>query len=254
MSVQLKYVDPNRPRGLLSRAYAWFSGTRLARFISAKVVWKVDPYLLRATRGRFGLGLVLPTALLVTRGAKSGAVRRNAVIYFHDGDRVTIIASKAGYEKHPAWFHNLRAHPDVTFGGIRMRATVVEDEAERGKAVDARRPRLRALRGVPARRRKGQPDDPDCPTHRERVRRRRVSDRASALALAHGATDRFARGRVACWRDLHARGPARLFASRVGGDHPRLDIQRAWATTHRPSSLRSPRVSRKRFAGCSASS
>ena len=131
MPVQLKYVDPNRPRGLLSRAYAWFSGTRLARFISAKVVWKVDPYLLRATRGRFGLGLVLPTALLVTRGAKSGAVRRNAVIYFHDGDRVTIIASKAGYEKHPAWFHNLRAHPDVTFGGIRMRATVVEDEAER---------------------------------------------------------------------------------------------------------------------------
>jgi deazaflavin-dependent oxidoreductase (nitroreductase family) len=86
---------------------------------------------LRATRGRVGLGLVLPTALLETRGAKSGAVRRNAVIYFHDDDRVTIIASKAGYEKHPAWFHNLLAHPDVTFGGIPMRATVVSDENER---------------------------------------------------------------------------------------------------------------------------
>ena len=57
--------------------------------------------------------------------------RRNAVIYFHDGDRVTIIASKAGHEKHPAWFHNLDANPDVTFGGIPMRATVVGDEAER---------------------------------------------------------------------------------------------------------------------------
>ena len=77
------------------------------------------------------MGLVLPTALLETRGAKSGAVRRNAVIYFHDEDRVTIIASKAGDEKHPAWFHNLRAHRDVTFGGIPMRATVVSDEAER---------------------------------------------------------------------------------------------------------------------------
>jgi deazaflavin-dependent oxidoreductase (nitroreductase family) len=77
------------------------------------------------------MGLVLPTALLETRGAKSGAVRRNAVIYFHDKDRVTIIASKAGYEKHPAWFHNLRAHPHVTFGGIPMRATVVGDENER---------------------------------------------------------------------------------------------------------------------------
>ena len=130
MPTQLKYVDPRRPRSLFSRAYAAFSTTRLGRFLSAKVVWKVDPYLLRATRGRVGMGLVLPNALLETRGAKSGAVRRNAVIYFHDGDRVTIIASKAGDEEHPAWFHNLRAHPDVTFGGIPMRATGVRDEAE----------------------------------------------------------------------------------------------------------------------------
>jgi deazaflavin-dependent oxidoreductase (nitroreductase family) len=133
MPTQLKPVDPNRPRSLFSRAYAAFSSTRLGRFISANVVWKVDPYLLRATRGRVGMGLVLPTALLETRGAKSGAVRRNAVIYFHDEQRVTIIASKAGAEKHPAWFHNLRAHPDVTFGGIPMRATVVSDEDERDR-------------------------------------------------------------------------------------------------------------------------
>jgi deazaflavin-dependent oxidoreductase (nitroreductase family) len=131
MPTQLKYVDPNRPRSLFSRAYAAVSSTRLGRFISAKIVWKVDPHLLRATRGRVGMGLVLPTALLETRGAKSGAVRRNAVIYFHDENRVTIIASKAGHEKHPAWFHNLRTHPDVTFGGIPMRAAVISDEAER---------------------------------------------------------------------------------------------------------------------------
>jgi deazaflavin-dependent oxidoreductase (nitroreductase family) len=133
MPAQLKYVDPNRPRSSFSRAYAAFSATRPGRFISAKVVWKVDPYLLRATRGRVGMGLVLPTALLETRGAKSGAVRRNGLIYFHDDDRVTVIASRAGDDKHPAWFHNLRAHPDVTFGGIPMRATVVNDEAERDR-------------------------------------------------------------------------------------------------------------------------
>ncbi len=133
MPTRLKYVDPNRPPGLISRGYASLSSTRLGRLISANVVWKVDPYLLRATRGRLGMGLVLPTALLETRGAKSGAVRRNAVIYFNDEDRVTIVASKAGDERHPAWFHNLRAHPDVTFGGIPMRATVVSDEAERDR-------------------------------------------------------------------------------------------------------------------------
>jgi deazaflavin-dependent oxidoreductase (nitroreductase family) len=127
----LKHVDPNRPRGWFSRAYAALANTRLGRFMSVHLVWKLDPYLMRATGGRLGMGLVMPTALLETRGAKSGAVRRNAVIYFHDGDRVTIVASKLGHEKHPAWFHNLRAHPEVTFGGIPMRATVIGDEAER---------------------------------------------------------------------------------------------------------------------------
>jgi deazaflavin-dependent oxidoreductase (nitroreductase family) len=131
MPTRLKHVDPNRPPGLFRRAYAALANTRLGRFMSVHVVWRLDPYLMRATRGRIGMGLVMPTALLETQGAKSGAVRRNVVIYFHDRDRVTIIASKLGHEKHPAWFHNLRAHPDVTFGGTAMRATVVDDEAER---------------------------------------------------------------------------------------------------------------------------
>jgi deazaflavin-dependent oxidoreductase (nitroreductase family) len=133
MSARLKYVDPTRRPGPFSRAYAAFSNTRLGRFLSIHVAWKVDPLLLRLTRGRLGLDLTIPTALLETRGARSGTVRRNAVIYFHDGDRVTIVASKLGLPQHPAWFHNLRAHPDVTLGGVPMRATVVDDEAERDR-------------------------------------------------------------------------------------------------------------------------
>lgn len=131
MTARLRYVDPTKPPGRLGRLVAALANTRLGRFLSAHVVWKVDPYLMRATRGRLGMGLTMPTALLETRGAKSGALRRNGVIYFHDGDRVTIVASKLGYPSHPAWFHNLRANPDVTLGGVPMRATVVEDEEER---------------------------------------------------------------------------------------------------------------------------
>lgn len=131
MPARLKYVDPKRRPGAFSRAYAAFSNTRPGRFLSVHVVWKVDPFLMRVSRGCIGLDLTIPTVLLETRGAKSGLVRRNVVIYFHDGDRVTIIASKLGFEKHPAWFHNLRVHPDVTLGGIPMRATVVSGEAER---------------------------------------------------------------------------------------------------------------------------
>lgn len=131
MPARLKYVDPNRPPSLFSRIYAALANTPLGRFLSVHVVWKADPYLMRATRGRLGMGLVMPTALLETRGAKTRELRRNVVIYFHDGDRVTIVASKLGLPEHPAWFHNLEADPDVSFGGIPMRATVVGDETER---------------------------------------------------------------------------------------------------------------------------
>src|SRR5213076_2065343 len=102
-------------------------------WVSQKLVWRLDPYLLRLTGGRLGFGLLLPTALLETRGARTGEARRNAVIYFHDGDRVTIVASKLGLPEHPAWFHNARANPDVVLGGEQFRAQIVEDEAERAR-------------------------------------------------------------------------------------------------------------------------
>jgi deazaflavin-dependent oxidoreductase (nitroreductase family) len=131
MIARLKHVDPERRPGALSRASAAFANTSLGRFLSIHFVWRVDPWLMRLTRGRVGMGVGVPTALLETRGARSGLPRHNAVIYFHDGDRVTIVASKLGLPQHPAWFHNLRAQPDVTLGGIPMRAQVVAGEAER---------------------------------------------------------------------------------------------------------------------------
>jgi deazaflavin-dependent oxidoreductase (nitroreductase family) len=133
MTAALKRVDPHRNRGRLYRAYAAVSATRPGRFFSVHLMWKIDPHLMRLTRGRLSMALVVPTALLETRGARSGTLRRNVVIYFHDGDRVTVVASKLGLDRHPAWFHNLRAHPDVTFGGMPMRATVVTDAAERDR-------------------------------------------------------------------------------------------------------------------------
>jgi hypothetical protein len=77
MSARLRYVDPNRTPSLFSRIYAALANTRLGRFMSVHVVWKVDPYLMRATRGRLGLGLAMPTALLEMLGAKTGELRRN---------------------------------------------------------------------------------------------------------------------------------------------------------------------------------
>ena len=131
MSDALRYVDPEAPRGRLYRVYARLVGTRAMGWFSRRVAWKVDPVLLRLSRGRVLLGMLLPTALLETRGARTGRPRANAVIYFHDGDRVTIVASKLGQPRHPAWFHNLVAHPEVRLGGRPFRAEVVEDTVER---------------------------------------------------------------------------------------------------------------------------
>jgi hypothetical protein len=43
------------------------------------VGWKVDPYLMRLTGGRLGVGLMIPTALLETRGARTGRERKKAL-------------------------------------------------------------------------------------------------------------------------------------------------------------------------------
>ena len=46
-------------------------------------------------------------------GAKSGALRTTPLLYIPDGEDLLIVASKGGYPKHPAWFHNLRANPET---------------------------------------------------------------------------------------------------------------------------------------------
>jgi deazaflavin-dependent oxidoreductase (nitroreductase family) len=57
---------------------------------------------------------VPPTLLLDHVGAKSGTKRTTPLTYARDGEAYVIVASKGGHPKHPAWFHNLRAHPDVS--------------------------------------------------------------------------------------------------------------------------------------------
>jgi deazaflavin-dependent oxidoreductase (nitroreductase family) len=55
-----------------------------------------------------------PMLLLDHVGAKSGTKRTTPLVYVADGDNVVLVASKGGYPKNPAWFHNLKANPDTT--------------------------------------------------------------------------------------------------------------------------------------------
>ena len=75
-----------------------------------------------------------PMVILHTTGAKSGQERVSPLIYYPDGERVVLIASKGGAPTNPDWYHNLRANPEVTIEigteTKRMRARITE-RAER---------------------------------------------------------------------------------------------------------------------------
>lgn len=107
--------------------------------------------LFRVSGGRVGGRMPVtgsPILLLHHVGAKSGKHRVSPLIYVPDGEDVAIVASKGGVNRHPAWFHNLRANPDTEVelpreGRRRVRARVAEgEERERlwAKAVEIYKP------------------------------------------------------------------------------------------------------------------
>jgi deazaflavin-dependent oxidoreductase (nitroreductase family) len=64
---------------------------------------------------------------LTTVGAKTGQKRQSTVARFPDGeDAWLVVASAGGSAHHPAWYHNIAAHPDqvwIEFGGRQLRVT-----------------------------------------------------------------------------------------------------------------------------------
>ncbi len=55
-----------------------------------------------------------PLILLTTTGAKTGQPRIAPLMLVADGNRILAVASKGGHPKHPEWYLNLLAHPEVT--------------------------------------------------------------------------------------------------------------------------------------------
>jgi deazaflavin-dependent oxidoreductase (nitroreductase family) len=94
-----------------------FARSKAGGWFAINIANPIDRRLLRRTRGRFGLFLGQPVGLLETVGARSGKPRTAPLLYREEDGRIVLIASKAGAERHPAWYHNLVAHPEVAFTG-----------------------------------------------------------------------------------------------------------------------------------------
>lgn len=82
----------------------------------------------------------LPMLILTTTGAKSGLLRESPLCHIVDGEGYVIAASKGGHPKHPHWFLNLVANPEVTVevGEEKFPAiATVPEGSERRRLYDA---------------------------------------------------------------------------------------------------------------------
>lgn len=94
-----------------------------------KYFGKVHGLLYRVSGGRFGdrMGWI-KVALVETVGRKSGKRRTAPIACYPYRDSVVVSASNSGQEKHPAWFLNMQANPDVTVQMGKERYQAVAEE------------------------------------------------------------------------------------------------------------------------------
>ena len=77
-------------------------------------IFRIHDAVYQKTNGWIGhRTLGVPSLLLHTVGAKTGAARTTSLSYARDGGNYLIVASKGGYPKAPGWYHNLKADPNV---------------------------------------------------------------------------------------------------------------------------------------------
>ncbi|WP_407445649.1 nitroreductase family deazaflavin-dependent oxidoreductase [Rhodococcus sp. (in: high G+C Gram-positive bacteria)] len=122
------------PKGLNSKAtipiMKWMSRVNVAAY--------------RATGGRVGgkwrVGSAfpwgIPVCLVTTTGRKTGQPRTAPLLFLEDGDKVVLVASQGGMAKHPLWFRNIQANPEVTVqikSRVRKMHARVATDAERAE-------------------------------------------------------------------------------------------------------------------------
>ncbi len=103
--------------------------------LALKAMNRVHRMVLGATGGRLGWRASgMPVIELTTTGRRSGQPRATMLTSpYQEGSTIVIVASRGGDDHHPAWYLNLKDHPEVTVsvGGKppqRMRAEIADPE------------------------------------------------------------------------------------------------------------------------------
>ncbi len=86
----------------------------LVRFFM-RWVTRLNVAVFRASKGRLMSRFIggYPVCVVTTTGARSGKIRRIALIHLPHGDLKLLVASQGGMERNPVWYHNIVANPDI---------------------------------------------------------------------------------------------------------------------------------------------
>ena len=116
----------------------------MSEYIPSPRDWVADQVeLYEGSQGTQGLTLRdtgLPVIIVTNRGHKTGAVRKTPLMRAVDGNSYILVASQGGAPKHPLWYHNLKAEPNVEIRDeadvYSMRVREVVDSVERQRLWD----------------------------------------------------------------------------------------------------------------------
>ena len=121
----------------------------MSEYIPSPSTWMAEQVeLYEGSGGTEGLTLKdtgLPVIIVTHRGRNTGAIRKTPLMRVADGNNYVLVASMGGAPKHPVWYHNLKAEPNVEIRdetevySMRVRQVVDLDEKQRlwGIAVEA---------------------------------------------------------------------------------------------------------------------
>jgi deazaflavin-dependent oxidoreductase (nitroreductase family) len=124
----------------LQRAIRRAAASGPGSWLFARVLHRIDNPVYRLSRGRHtftSLLAGLPIVMLTTTGARSGQPRSVPIVGLPTDQGLAVIASNFGQNRHPAWYHNLRAHPEatITVDGRTRPVRAVEVDGERRRRI-----------------------------------------------------------------------------------------------------------------------
>ena len=116
----------------------------MSEYVPSPSDWVADQVeLYEGSGGTEGLTLRdtgLPVIIVTNQGRKTGAIRKTPLMRVVDGENYVLVASRGGAPKHPVWYHNLKADPNVEIRDetnvYSMQVREVVDSAERQRLWD----------------------------------------------------------------------------------------------------------------------